>query len=255
MSINFQIMGAGSPLIIIHGLFGTSDNLKSVARQLSDEYCVYLIDAPAHGDSPTCSPLTIATMAEQVVQFINDNNLSGCSLLGHSLGGKIAMEVALMHPALISKLIVADIAPVQYTRRHDDIIKGLQSIPLDNLDNRQQADSILKDYIPEAGVRSFLLKSLIKKVKNQSEWEWRFDLNGLAKNYDQLIAPNRDGSYTSPTMFVIGSESNYVKETYRNDIVSRFPNVKSKVIHGAGHWLHAERPVAFVKICRDFLNQ
>lgn len=255
MTIHFQSMGEGQPLVIIHGLFGTSDNLKGVARELSNEYKVFLIDAPGHGDSSSLPLLSLANMAAEVAKFITELNVGPVAILGHSLGGKIAMELALTEPNLVSKLIVADIAPVQYTRRHDDIISSLKSVPLATLENRQQADALLEKKIAEPGVRSFLLKSLVRDKEAGSGWKWRFDLEQLAKDYDELIKANIDGEFVKPTLFIIGSESNYVTADYRPQIVSRFPNVQAKTISGAGHWLHAERTVAFVKISRDFLSQ
>lgn len=248
-------MGEGKPLIIIHGLFGTSDNLKAVARELIDEHKVYLIDAPGHGDSVTVVPLSIANMANAVSDFIKQLNVGPVQILGHSLGGKIAMEIALANPELISKLIVADIAPVQYKPRHDDIISSLQAVPLKTLESRKDADQILAQKINEPGVRSFLLKSLVRDKSKPGEWIWRFNLDQLSSDYNELIKSNREGTYSGPTLFIIGSESNYVLPEHRGDIIERFPNTKAKTINGAGHWLHAERSVAFVKICRDFLSE
>lgn len=257
MSINFQSFGEGSPLVIIHGLFGTSDNLKAVAKQLADEYKVYLIDAPGHGDSASLKKLSISNMANAVINFLKEHQLESVSILGHSLGGKIAMEIALLQPQRVDKLLVADIAPVQYTRRHDQIISGLQSVPLDNLNSRQQADELLSNYIEEKGVRGFLLKSLVRDDQADSNkvWKWRFDLAQLATDYDEIIKANSDSTFNGPTLMIIGSESNYVQKEHQSEITKRFPNVKAKIISGAGHWLHAERQTAFVKICRDFLSQ
>lgn len=252
-AVNFSIMGEGDPLIIIHGLFGTSDNLKQVAKSLSDSYKVYLIDSPAHGGSETVIPLTINNMASQVVSFCEQQQLNKVAILGHSLGGKIAMEIALSQPQLISKLIVADIAPVQYQSRHNAIIQALNAVPLADITSRKQADDVLKHGIPEMGVRAFLLKSLIKNSDNQ--WSWNFDLANLSHYYPELIKANRTGSYDGPTLFVIGGQSDYVNQSHQQQIQQRFSNIKVKVIENAGHWLHAEKPVAFNKICADFLAQ
>ncbi len=249
--INFEKFGQGSPLIIIHGLFGTLDNLKTVARQLSDEFTVYLVDLPAHGDSSTPSPLTLGTMAEALSAFIATENIQSPAILGHSLGGKVAMELALTSPSLISKLIVADIAPVQYPRRHDQIINGLKSVDL-SASNRQEADAQLAKSISAPGVRAFLMKSF---ARSDIGWRWKFDLDALSAAYDELVAGNKEGSYSQPTLFLIGGNSDYVTLKHKNEITARFSHVTSKVIQGTGHWLHAEKPAAFVKICRDFLAQ
>lgn len=250
-TINFQELGDGQPLIVLHGLFGTLDNLKTVARQLSETYRVFLVDLPAHGGSDTPSPLNLATMADALEAFIKAQELSNVAILGHSLGGKVAMELALSSPDLISKLIVADIAPVAYERRHDSIIDGLKSVPLTNT-TRQEADQSLAKEIEETGVRSFLMKSFARDGEN---WQWKFDLDSLAQSYDNLIKGNRQGVFDKPTLFIIGGNSNYVLPQHSEEITARFPKVAPKVIQGTGHWLHAEKPSAFVKICRDFLAQ
>lgn len=253
MTIAHQVLGQGKPLIIIHGLFGTSDNLKQIAKALSDQFKIYLIDAPAHGDSNTPLPLTFANMAKAVLEFADEQGLSTFSLLGHSLGGKIAMEIALQENARVDKLIVADIAPVQYTNRHDHIMKGLNAVNLKTLENRQQANDILAQYIDEIGIRGFLLKSLTRADKPQTGWKWRFDLNALEQAYPNLITGNSNLTFDRPTLYIIGGNSNYVLPEHKSEIVTRFPNANVKVIQNAGHWLHAEKPTAFIKICRDFL--
>lgn len=253
MTIGHQELGQGKPLIIIHGLFGTSDNLKQIAKALSDQYKVYLIDAPAHGNSSTPCPITLTTMANAVMEFADDKKLSSFSVLGHSLGGKIAMEMALLNNDRVDKLIVADIAPVQYTRRHDHIINGLNAVDLTTLENRQQANTILEQYIDEAGIRGFLLKSLNRLESPQSGWKWRFDLKALEQGYDNIIKSNSKSTFDRPTLYITGGNSNYVLPEHKPEIVTRFQNLSVKVIQNAGHWLHAEKPTAFIKICRDFL--
>ena len=253
MAIAHQVLGQGKPLIIIHGLFGTSDNLKQIAKALSDQFKIYLIDAPAHGASDTPSPLNLTTMAQNVIEFADEQGLAQFSLLGHSLGGKIAMEVALLQNERVDKLIVADIAPVQYTNRHDHIIEGLNAVNLTTLENRQQANELLTDYIDDVGIRGFLLKSLTRAEKPQIGWKWRFDLNALEQGYSNLIKGNSNLTFHRPTLYIIGGDSNYVLPEHKQEIVTRFPNTSVKVIQNAGHWLHAEKPTAFIKICRDFL--
>ena len=253
MTIAYQVLGQGKPLIVIHGLFGTSDNLKQIAKALSDQFKIYLIDAPAHGDSSTPSPLTLTSMAKDVIEFADEQGLAQFSLLGHSLGGKIAMEVALLENDRVDKLIVADIAPVQYTNRHDHIIEGLNAIGLTQLENRQQANHILAQYIDDAGIRGFLLKSLTRAEKTQTGWKWRFDLTALELGYANLIKANSKLTFDRPTLYIIGGNSNYVLPEHKSEIVTRFQSVSVKVIQNAGHWLHAEKPTAFIKICRDFL--
>lgn len=251
MTIHFQKMGEGQPLLLIHGLFGTSDNLKAIAKALADSFTIYLLDAPSHGNSATMNPLNYQSMAKAIIDFTEEQALANFSILGHSMGGKIAMEIALTQPDKVLKLIVADIAPVNYPRRHDEIIKALTTVPLDTLENRQQADKHLANFIPEPGVRGFLLKSLERG--QEAAWQWKFALRDIAENYNNIISANTLALFDNPTLFLIGGNSDYVKPEYQNEITSRFPQAQAKVIQGAGHWLHAEKPAAFVKICRDFL--
>lgn len=255
MTINFQQMGEGDPIIVIHGLFGTSDNLKQIAKALSNEHLVYLIDLPGHGSSETVFPLSLENMANRVYEFAQQQGLNNFSILGHSLGGKVAMELSLRYPDAVKSLIVADIAPVEYARRHDEIIKGLKAVDLINTPSRQAADKTMQNYIDDRGVRAFLIKSLKRDKNDSSRWAWYFDLENLSKDYGLLIKAPCSGVYNKDTLFIVGGDSNYVLPEHKPEILARFPQIKVKVIQNTGHWLHAEKPVAFEKICRDFLRQ
>ena len=192
-------------------------------------------------------------MAKAVIEFSEQMQLGQFSVLGHSLGGKVAMEIALTRPELVKALAVADIAPVQYQRRHDAVLAGLNSIDLINTKTRQDADKVMSQHIEEPGVRAFLLKSL-RRASTDSEqaWQWYFDLPHLEQSYENFIKANREGQYSGPTLFIIGGNSEYVQQQHQAEIQNRFSNIKAKVIQNAGHWLHAEKPVAFEKICTDF---
>lgn len=256
MAINYQKMGSGEPMIIMHGLFGTLDNLKLIAKSLANSHTVYLIDLPGHGGSSRVEPFDLANMANAVIQFAEEMRLARFSILGHSLGGKVAMEVALTKPELVKAIAVADIAPVQYYRRHDAVLAGLNSIDLENTSSRQEADKTMSQHIVEPGVRAFLLKSLRRSPEGtDTKWAWYFDLPHLEQSYENFIKANSEGTYSGPVLFVIGGNSEYVKQEHQQEIQKRFSNIKVKVIQNAGHWLHAEKPVAFEKICTDFFQQ
>ena len=253
MTINYQKLGSGEPMIIMHGLFGTLDNLKLIAKSLANSFTVYLVDLPGHGDSCRVEPFNLANMAKAIIEFSEQMQLDQFSVLGHSLGGKVAMEIALTRPDLVKALAVADIAPVQYQRRHDSVLAGLNAIDLANTQSRQDADKVMSQHIEEAGVRAFLLKSLRRAPADSAQtWQWYFDLPHLAQSYENFIKANRQGQYSGPTLFIIGGNSEYVQQQHQTEIQSRFSNIKAKVIQNAGHWLHAEKPVAFEKICTDF---
>ncbi len=255
MAINYQKLGSGEPMIIMHGLFGTLDNLKLIAKSLAETHTVYLIDLPGHGESDRVEPFDLPHMAQAVIEFAEQMQLGTFSILGHSLGGKVAMEVALVRPDLVKSIAVADIAPVQYYRRHDAVLAGLNSIDLVHTKSRQDADKVMSGHIEEAGVRAFLLKSL-RRAPEQSaaNWVWYFDLPHLERSYENFIKANSEGKYTGPVLFIVGGNSEYVKPEHQQAIQDRFDNIKVKVIQNAGHWLHAEKPVAFEKICTDFFH-
>lgn len=258
MQLNYEKTGSGDPVILIHGLFGDLDNLKSISRHLADNYAVINLDVRNHGQSPHTDKMNYADMADDVLAIADQEQFDRFHLLGHSMGGKIAMELALCHPSRVRSLIIADIAPVAYDARHSTILEALTAIDLDKVSSRQDANSQLAESIKAEGVRQFLLKNLRKAhdTDEQQGWYWRFNLPALKNNYDVLIGePTRDGQYTGPTLFIRGSQSDYVTEEHRDAIGQRFPNARPKTIDGAGHWLHAEKPAAFNQIVSGFLEK
>lgn len=250
--LNYQRTGDGEPIILIHGLFGDLDNLKSISRHLKDHYSVINVDVRNHGQSPHSDKMSYAQMADDVIAVADAEQLDKFHLLGHSMGGKIAMEIALRHPSRVRSLIVADIAPVAYDARHSGILDALCGIDLEQLTSRQDADAQLAETIETKGVRQFLLKNL---RKDGDHWFWRFNLKGLQDNYQVLIGePTSEGQYTGPVLFIRGGLSDYVLEEHRDAIASRFPSARPKTIENTGHWLHAEQPDAFNKAVSDFLE-
>ncbi|RAJ96470.1 alpha/beta fold hydrolase [Aliidiomarina maris] len=251
MQLNYERQGEGAPVILIHGLFGDLDNLKSISRSLSDDYTVINLDVRNHGQSPHSDSMTYDEMAADVIAVADAEGLDEFHLLGHSMGGKIAMEIALRHPSRVRSLIVADIAPVAYDARHSTILDALSALDVSQINSRQEADKALAERIESQGVRQFLLKNLRKQ---EDTWGWRMNLAALQDNYAQLIgAPTADGQYTGPVLFIRGELSDYVTEDHRDAIGSRFPNARPFTIANTGHWLHAEKPQAFNQRVRDFL--
>jgi esterase len=251
MILHTEITGQGQAIVLIHGLFGSYENLGVIARALAGQWQVVNLDMRNHGRSDWHDSMSYALMAEDVKDTLDNLGLEQVILLGHSMGGKIAMEFALRYPERVDKLILADISPVQNRPRHLEILSALDSIDLNNLQSRQQADQQLALSINETGVRQFLLKSLYKE---DDHFRWRFNIKALIANYLQLLeAPPSKGPYTGPTLFIKGAESDYLLPEHQSLIQQLFPHSKAKVIMGTGHWLHAEKPVAFAKIVTDFL--
>lgn len=254
MKLNFkQYSDDGEPLIILHGLFGSLSNWGAQSSQLATDFSVYGLDLRNHGGSPHSDNMNYTVMAEDVIEFMDDHGIERCHLLGHSMGGKTAMQAALSAPQRIDRLVVADIAPVHYRGQHDSILDGLDAIDLSSIKSRNEADKVLAEYVPDELVRQFLLTNLVRS--KEGDFSWRINLPVLKQNYDRLReAPASEGVFEGPTLFVKGASSNYIQEKHRDAILARFPNAKTKVIMHTGHWLHAEKPQTFYRIVHGFLK-
>ena len=253
LALAFEEYGEASApaLIILHGFFASSRNWRQIARKLSELYHVYVLDMRNHGDSIHSSTMDYPSMAADIELFLDTRQLTSAHILGHSMGGKVAMWLALSNPKCINKLIVADIAPVSYRHSFDNLIQALKQLPLEQLTNRKQADSLLSGPIPESSFRQFLLQNLILK---QGKYQWRIDLDIFANTADNIIAfPDTStlSAYPDKVLFLAGETSNYIgKESVSN----LFPNAEIKTIAKAGHWLHAEQPDAFCAAVNTFLD-
>lgn len=237
-------------LVIIHGLFGNSDNWNSIAQSLSAHCHIYTLDLPNHGQSIDLEHATYDAMAELIHTWMLENKIESCFLLGHSMGGKVAMQFASQYPERLKGLLVADIAPVDYPSSHHDIFDGLKAIDLQQLSNRKEADEILATYEPSLAIRQFLLKSL---VKGQSGFEWRINIENLSNNYNLIRqTPPLSQTYEGPTLFIKGENSNYIQAKHKDAILQWFPNAVVKIIPETGHWLHAEKPLPFSGLVKRF---
>lgn len=254
MKLNFkQYSDSGEPLLIMHGLFGSLGNWSGQSRQFAKDFSVYGLDLRNHGSSPHSDAMNYTVMAQDVVEFMDDHDIERCHLLGHSMGGKTAMQVALSAPQRVDRLVVADIAPVHYKGQHDSIMEGLEAIDLSRISSRNEADDVLAKYESDELVRQFLLTNLVRD--SDGGYSWRINLPVLKSNYDRLReAPASTGPFEGPTLFVKGALSNYITEKHRDAILTRFPNASTKVIMHTGHWLHAEKPQTFYRIVRGFLK-
>jgi len=238
------------PIVLLHGLFGSLENVGGIARLLSKEYGVYSLDLPNHGRSRHIDESSLSTFADRIEMCLDELGVQESFVVGHSLGGKVAMEVALRKPLAVKKLVVLDIAPVKYPRRHDDVFQGLSSIDLKAIKSRGDADKLMKAQVPELAVRSFLLKNLYKVDDNYS---WRMNLASIKEGYEQLINANANLTYENDVLFLKGENSNYITEEYRKEILSRFPKTQLKIVSDTEHWLHAEKPDIVASIIQRFL--
>lgn len=253
MQLNFEESGQGPAIVLIHGLFGDLDNLKSLSRHLENQYRVINIDLRNHGQSPWTDTMQLPEMAADLVHLLDQLGIEQTHLLGHSLGGKVAMEFALRYPERVCSLIAADIAPVAYDARHTSILDALEALDLSAITSRQEADQQLAKSIETKGVRQFLLKNL---RKDNAGWHWRLNLAGLRQCYPDLIgAPQQDGCFAGPVLFIRGGDSDYVLPEHRDAILKLFPQAESKTIAGTGHWLHAEKPSVFNGLVERFLAE
>jgi len=257
--INAVVAGRGEPLLILHGLFGNLDNYRSIALHFERYHQVHRIDLPGHGDSTSLPELSIQAMAAEIQHYLEQNHIEHCSVLGHSLGGKVAMALASSDPQRrIKKLIIVDIAPRLYPPHHEGILNALSALDLNSVSDRRDADKLLRATIPEAGVRAFLLKSLIRdkdKDENSTALRWQFDLEGLKASYDAIREmPTMTKAIAIPSLFIKGGNSDYIREADAELIKRHFSAVTLKEIPGAGHWVHAEKPAVFSSLCTEFLQ-
>lgn len=237
--------------MLIHGLFGSLDNLAMLRRALEQDFQILSVDLPDHGKSLITETFSYQHYAQLLIDVMDDLSIPNISLVGHSMGGKVAMTMALENEARIDKLVVLDIAPVAYSPRHKNVLEGLNGVKLDTLGDRRQADEILSHTIDESAVRQFLLKSL---YQGENGWQWRFNLELLQRDYSLLSAQiEYSKPYEHPTLFIKGEASDYLKTEYRSAVLALFPKSVSKVIGGAGHWLHAEKPGICARMITDFL--
>lgn len=239
-------------VLLVHGLFGSGDNFKALGKELSENFQVYLVDALNHGQSPRSDSMHYEHQVNALLAALDVFNIESCYLLGHSMGGKLAMATALLSPQRVNKLIVADIAPIAYQHGHDAEFKALQSVNLAQIQNRRDAEEAIAQYISESAVRQFLLKSL---KKDHNQWHWLFDVDNLEQTYSQMIDwPFTGRSYKKQTLFIKGQNSDYIKASDQQTITAQFPNAHLKIIAQAGHWLHAQKPSIFNRLVKDFFS-
>ena len=250
MQLHYQTLGQGQPLILLHGLFGSSNNWGTVAKNFSQHYLVICVDLRNHGNSPHSASQSYANMADDLLELCDALSLERIHLLGHSLGGKVAMQFATHHPDRVEKLIVVDMAMRAYADAHTHLIDAMMAIDLTTLQSRHEVDKILSNSIPQAMVRQFLLMNLIK---SDSSLAWRINLAALKTNYPGLQqAVCENAHYEKPCLFIRGEHSDYVKDADIEHIKTNFINAQFASLP-TGHWVHAELPQAFIEVVGSFL--
>jgi esterase len=245
MKLFYRKFGQGRPLLILHGLFGQSDNWNSLAKQFGEAgFEVYTIDLRNHGLSPHSDVWNYQVMSDDVYELITDLNLKEVALLGHSMGGKVAMLFAIQHPEVLSNLIVVDIAPKYYSPHHQEVLKALNTVDFGIVKTRKETEGVLSRYITDEGTKQFLLKNIF--WKENEELAWRFNLKVITAQIENVgEITTSDHTCSVPTLFIRGEKSNYVLDSDINQIQEIFPLLTLKTIAGAGHWVHAEKPSAF----------
>ncbi|MDF0535644.1 alpha/beta fold hydrolase [Shewanella sp. A32] len=253
----FTESGSGVPVILIHGLFGDGDNLKALGHDLESNYRVLRVDCPNHGRSEHLPDMSYPAVAKMLIALLDQLQIEKAHIVGHSMGGKIAMATALLFPEKVLSVVAADIAPVGYSNRHDTVFAAMKSLPLDANDRRVALQHLLDHGVDEATAQ-FLLKSL---RRNESGFEWKLNLSGLIDNYPYIIGWFNDTAskdyltFGGPILFLHSADPTYVNANYREAIVKQFPRAESKAIEGTGHWLHAQKPTIFNRLVHEFLDK
>ena len=254
LELSFTEVGDGPPLLILHGLFGSRRNWASIARQLGEAHRVVTLDLRNHGDSPWAETMSYREMAADVGEFLSREGLEGATVMGHSMGGKTAMMLALERGDLVGRLIVVDIAPVAYGHSHLPYIEAMRAVDLSTVSRRGEVDQALQGAVPDPGLRGFLLHNL---ATEEGRLRWRINLTAVGNNMDSLIGYPDDLAgrrYDGPSLFLAGSVSDYLRAEYQPRIRALFPASEIDAIASAGHWVHAEQPQAFLARVQAFLE-
>ncbi len=252
MELYFREFGQGPPIVILHGLLGFFDNWQTIARALADNYWVITPDLRNHGRSPHADTHTYGEMSQDVLSLLDQLGIPSATLMGHSMGGKVAMQLALDHPERIDRLVVIDMAPTAASGGHETIFHALLHLDLQHLRTREEADARLKEHIPDTAVRQFLLKNLTRH--SDGSFAWKMNLPVLWKYYSDILSAVNGVPFAKPALFVRGGNSNYIRPDDEAVIRQLFPRAQIETIVGAGHWVHADKPQELLALLRSFLT-
>lgn len=254
MKLVYREFGSGQPLIILHGLFGQSDNWNTLAKRFGEKgFHVFTIDQRNHGLSPHSDVWNYEAMAQDLNEFITEHQLQNVILLGHSMGGKTVMFFELLFPNIVQKLIIADIAPKAYEPHHDAVLKALNAVDFTDINTRKDAEAILGQYISDFGTKQFLLKNIYWREDETKQMAWRFNLATITNEYNNIGVGVPNFKSSTPALFIRGQKSNYITNEDEQDMAHRFTNYQLKTIANSGHWVHAEQPDAFFNCVMEFI--
>lgn len=256
MKLFYRYSGTGKPVVILHGLFGLSDNWVTFARRLADDYSVYIPDLRNHGQSPHSGVFNFSSLEDDILEFVEEHGLEEIILMGHSLGGKIAMFFALHHPQLLKKLIVVDISLRRSppSTDHQDLIDAMLGVDFSKVASRSDVEKQLVPYVKSEKLRQFLLKNVYWRDRNRLDW--RINLKAINENLPGIFSSvDEAGTFIGPSLFIRGSLSPYVRDEDIPDIKRKFPVAEVKTIAGAGHWVHADAPGEFFEIVKGFIDR
>ncbi len=254
MKLYYRVTGHGRALILLHGLFGSGDNWYTLSKSFGEQFRTYTIDQRNHGRSPHSEVFNYEVMAEDLNELMADHDIESASILGHSMGGKTAMQFAAMYPGKVDRLIVVDIALRQYPPGHDKIFEAIFRLDLRKYKTRSELEAALAPEISDLAVRQLLLKN-VERDENK-RFRWKIDIDAIYQNYENVNAViTLKTSFERPTLFIRGGKSTYISPSDLEEIRRFFPLEEVVTIDGAGHWVHADAPAEFSKAVMEFLSR
>lgn len=252
MDLYYKEFGSGNPLLILHGLFGFSDNWQTIARKLAERRLVITPDLRNHGRSPHVPTHTYGAMSADLHTFMTGKWIFSADLVGHSMGGKVAMQFALDHPDMVNRLVVIDMEPGQARDNHGLIFEVLMGIKLSDLHTREEVEAQMREGIPDVGTRQFLLKNVTRD--ESGSFIWKMNLPVLRAHFEDILSPVTDAVFEKPVLFIRGELSDYIREASWPSVLRMFPRAELFTVSGAGHWVHADKPAEVVEAIETFLG-